>query len=270
MKSLLATMLLCLPTTLAMGADLPSAIAARGSLIVAIVPNYPPMEFRNPRTSALTGFDVDLGQATARKLGLKLDWQETSFEQMMPALATGRVDAILSGMSDLAARHETASFVDYLRSGPQFFIQASRAGEFKTMATLCGKSVGASRRTSFPKEIAAWSAVHCAAAPITVVGTNGSADARTQLKEGRIDAAVQGTETLPYVMGLEPGAYETLGDPIASQFTAIALPKSETGLQASVAGALDVLIADGTYKALLVKWHLSSDGIAKATINAGQ
>jgi polar amino acid transport system substrate-binding protein len=270
MKSLLAAMLLCLPTTLAMAADLPPAIAARGSLVVAIVPNYPPMEFRDAATNALTGFDIDLGNAIAHKLGIKIDWQETSFDQMMPALSTGRVDAILSGMSDLATRHDTASFVDYLRSGPQFFIQASRARDFKTIAALCGKSVGASRRTSFPKEIAAWSAAHCGATPITVVGTNGSADARTQLKEGRIDAAVQGNETLPYVMGLEPGAYQTVGDPIASQLTAIALPKSETGLQTTVAGALDALIADGTYTALLAKWHLSSDGIAKATINAGQ
>jgi len=270
MKSLLAAILLCLPAGIAAAADLPPAIAARGSLIVAIVPNYPPMEFRDPATNALTGFDVDLGQAIAHKLGVTLDWQETSFDQMMAALATGRVDAILSGMSDLATRHDTASFVDYLSGGPQFFIQASRAGELKTMTALCGKSVGASRRTSFPKEIAAWSVAHCGPTPVTVVGTNGSADARTQLKEGRIDAAVQGSETLPYVMGLEPGAYQTVGAPFASQLTAIALPKAETGLQTAVAGALDALIADGTYKTLLQKWHLSSNGIEKATINAGQ
>jgi hypothetical protein len=113
------------------------------------------------------------------------------------------------------------------------------------MAALCGKNVGASRRTSFPKEIAAWSEAHCPGAPINVVGTEGSADARVQLKQGRIDAAVQGNETLPYVMEQEPRAYATLGGPIALQFTGIALPVKETGLQQAVAGALDALIADG-------------------------
>ena len=97
-------------------------------MIVAVVPNYPPLEFRYPATNALTGFDIDLGAALAQKLGVKIDWQETAFEQMIPALATGRVDAIMSGMSDLASRHDAASFVDYLRSGPQFFTQGSRAG----------------------------------------------------------------------------------------------------------------------------------------------
>jgi ABC-type amino acid transport substrate-binding protein len=75
----------------------------------------------------------------------------------MPSISTGRVDAILSGFTDYASRHEIASFVDYLRSGPQFFVQQSRKAEFKDAAALCGKKVGASRRTMFPAQIAAWS-----------------------------------------------------------------------------------------------------------------
>ena len=47
------------------------------------------------------------------------------------------------------------------------------------------------------------------------VGTEGSADARTQLRQGRIDAAVQGGETLPYIMDQEPNAYVPVGAPIA-------------------------------------------------------
>ena len=274
MKSPCAAMMSCLIVTLVMGqataAGLPERIAARGSLILAVTPNYPPLEFRDPASNTLTGFDVDLGEALARKLGVKVDWQETAFEQMIPALGTGRVDAILSGMSDLAPRHTAASFVDYLRSGPQFFAQASRSGEFGDMRALCGKAVGASRRTSFPKEIAAWSDTHCGDKPISFVGTEGSADARTQLKQGRIDAAVQGNETLSYVMAQEPNVYVAIGEPFGSQLTGVAVSKDDSALQNAVAGALDSLIADGGYKALLDKWRLSSNGIEKATINAGQ
>ena len=270
MEHRLAAALLCLlAATPAAATSLPDAIASRGILAVAVVPNYPPMEFRDPATDALAGFDIELGEALARKLGLRIAWQETSFEQMLPALATGRVDAILSGMTDLATRHEAASFVDYLRSGPQFFVQQSRASG-SGMASLCGKAVGASRRTSFPKEIADWSDAHCPGDPIRVVGTEGSGDARIQLKQGRIDAAVQGSETLPYVMEQEPRAFAPLGAPIATQLTGIALPAKETGLQQAVAAALDGLIADGTYKALLAKWHLADNGIEKATVNAGR
>ena len=90
---LLAAAASCLPLAPAAAADLPVPIAARGAVTVAVVPNYPPLEFRDPATGALTGFDVELGEALARKLGIKFAWQETSFDQMMPALTTGRVDA---------------------------------------------------------------------------------------------------------------------------------------------------------------------------------
>lgn len=276
MRSLLAgasfccVAILALAGPLAAASDLPARITASGVLRVAVTPNYPPIEFRDPATNELTGFDVDLARALTGKLGLKLEWQETAFAQMIPALGTGRVDAIISGMSDLKSRHDASSFVDYLRSGPQFFVQASRAGEFKDMQALCGRSVGASRRTSFPGEIEAWSKAHCGDNTIKVVGTEGSADARTQLKQGRVDAGVQGNETLPYVMGQEPNVYAPVGAAFSAQFTGIAITKEDIALQTAVAEALDALIADGSYKALLDKWQLSSNAIEKATINAGQ
>jgi polar amino acid transport system substrate-binding protein len=269
-KVLLATVLACTAAASAMAVELPAEIAKRGSIKLAIVPNYPPMEFRDPATNTLTGFDVELGEALGRKLGLKIMWEETSFDQMMPAITTGRVDAILSGMTDIASRHDAATFVDYLHNGPRFFTQQSRAAEFKDAMALCGKTVGASRRTSFPKEIAAWSDAHCRGDPIKFVGTEGSADARTQLKQGRLDAAVQGGETLPYLMDLEPGAYSPIGDVFAMQFTGLALSVKEKALQQAVVEALDALIADGSYRALLAKWKLTDYGVERATINAGQ
>lgn len=269
---LAATLLLASPIGTAVAATpvLPPVIAAKGSLTVAIVPNYPPMEFREPATNTLTGFDVDLGQALGKKLGLAIHWQETSFDQMLPSLTTGRVDAILSGMSDLATRHGVASFVDYLRSGPQFFVPSANTAKYPTIDAVCGHRVGASSRTSFPKDIAAWSAAHCGSNPTIFVGTNGSADARTQLKEGRVDVAVQGSETMPYIMKQEPGTFSLVGQPIAYQLTGLAVAKADPALSTAIAAALSEMIADGSYQALTTKWGLGSDGVKKVTINAGQ
>lgn len=256
---------------LAHAQELPPAVASSKTLRVAIVPNYPPLEYKDTATGKLTGFDVELGEALAAKLGLTVAWQETSFDQMMPAITTDRVDMVLSGMSDLATRHETASFVDYLKSGPQFFTQNARAAEFADMKALCGKKVGASRRTNFPQDIAAWSKENCPDdKQITFVGTEGSADARTQLRQARIDAAVQGGETLPYIMGQDPNTFVALGKPIAVQYTGIATAVKQDGLQKALSGALDALIADGSYAKLLAKWQLDGMGVERATINAGK
>jgi polar amino acid transport system substrate-binding protein len=71
-------------------------------------------------------------------------------------------------------------------------------------------------------------------------------------------------------MDLEPGVYVPIGEMISSQFTGLALPVKEKALQQAIAEALDALIADGSYRALLAKWKLNDNGIEKATINAGQ
>lgn len=270
MKRLLVGALFCLAALPAAAATLPPAMAKSGQMTVAIVPNYPPLEFRDPATNKLTGFDVELGEAIAKKLGVKLVWQETSFNQMLASLDTGRVDAILSGMTDLATRHQSATFIDYLRTGPQFFVLAKNAAQYKSMTDLCGKKVGASRRTSYPKEIAAWSAAHCGGKDIQFVGTDGSADARTQLQEGRVDAAMQGNETLPYLMQQQPNTFALVGGPISTQYDGLAVPVKEVALQKAIVAALDSMIADGSYKALLAKWHLDADGIDKAMTDAGQ
>ncbi len=257
----------------ARAASLPDAIAKRGSIVAAVIPNYPPLEFRDPATNDLIGFDVELGDAIAQKLGSRIGWQETSFEQMLPSLATGRIDIVLSGMTDLASRHETATFVDYMKTGPQFFVREARRAEFADMTALCGKSVGASRRTSTPREIAAWSDAHCVQAgkpPITFVGTEGSADARTQLKQGRIDAAAQGSETLPYIMDQEPNTFATVGGPFDVSYNGIAIKKGDAALVQAVSDGLSQLIADGSYAKLLAKWKLSGEGIDTVLVDAGQ
>lgn len=253
--------------------DLPDTIKSSKTITVGVVPNYPPLEMKDLKTGELTGFDIELGNAIGKKLGVEMKWQETSFEQFLSSIKTGRVDMIISGFSDLPVRQETATFVDYVRSGVQFFTQASRAGEFKTQAALCGKNVGASRRTSLPGEIKTWSDANCVAkglAAITVTGTEGSADARTQLRQGRIDAAVQGNETLPYIMSQEPNTYALVGEPLRFTLMGMAMSKDQPLLHKAVVGALEELSKDGTYRKLLDKYQLSNNGVTAFTINAGK
>src|SRR5256885_453877 len=79
----------------------------------------------------------------------------------------------------------------------------------------CGKKIGTTRSTSFPAEIDKWSKQACEGAgkPAAqyVPGEN-SIDVRNQLKQGRIDAAVQGSETLPYAQQQESGKYRIIGE----------------------------------------------------------
>lgn len=254
----------------AQAADLPDRIAKAKTIKVAVNAIYPPMEYKDPQSGVLIGFDIDLGNALAKELGVAFDWQESAFEQLLPSLATGRADMILSGLSDRPERRESADFIDYLNSGAQFYVLADRAGEFKTPTDLCGKSVGSSRSTSFPKSIETWSAENCAAAgkpAIDVVGTEDTASARSQLKQRRLDAGVQGSETIPYAISLEPDVYRPLGAPFTSVSQGIAFTKQDTQLRDAVLAALRRVTADGTYAAIVAKWHLEASAAKQITLN---
>ena len=270
----LASLLVAAAASLAASAaDVPDRIKKAGKLVAATQPNYPPIAFKDPASNTLTGFDIDLGEAIAKELGLKIEWQETAFAQMISSLQTQRVDIALAGMSDLPARREVVDFVDYMKTGPQFFTTTNRAGELKTIDDLCGRKVGASRSTNWPAQMEELSKATCVAKgkkPMEVIGTEGSVDARTQLKSGRLDAAVQGSETLPYFQKQEPNTIVLIGTPFSEQLTGIPVLKTEPALRDAIKAAMDRLQQKGIYDQILAKYGLGSSKLTPIGVNQGK
>ncbi len=276
MKTLQKTLVAALGITAAFAvaaAELPDRIKKAGKIVIATQPNYPPIAYKDPATNQLTGFDIDLGEALAKELGVKVEWQETAFAQMISSLQTARVDIALAGMSDLPARREVVDFIDYMKTGPQFFTTTARAGELKTLEDLCGKKVGASRSTNWPGQMEELSRSICAGKgkpAMTVIGTEGSVDARTQLKSGRLDAAVQGSETLPYFQKQEPNTIVLIGAPFNEGLSGIPVLKTETQLRDAVKEALDRMQAKGVYDQILAKYGLQTSKLAPISVNQGK
>lgn len=254
--------------------ELPARIKAAGKIVVATQPNYAPITFKNPATNALTGFDIELGEAIGKELGVRIEWQETAFAQMLPSLQTGRVDMVMAGMSDLPTRRDNADFVNYMQTGAQFYTVTAFRDQIKSVDDLCGKSVGASRATNWPRQIGEWSDANCVAKgrpAITVVGTEGSVDARNQIKTQRLQGGVQGSETMSYFQQLEPNTYIPLGEPFTRSLVGIPFAKTPEGTQLrdAVRGAITRLIANGGYRQLIEKYGLQPNAIAEITINQG-
>ncbi len=253
----------------AQGAELPEQIKQAGVLQLTVSSTYAPMEYRDPTTNELVGLDIDIGNELGKRLLLKVVWSEAKFSEIIPALQTRRADFVISGISDRLSRRDNADFVDYLKTGPQFFVLADSPA--KATIDFCGKKVGTTRSTIYPIDIERWSKASCEAAGKPAVefspGEN-AVDVRNQLKQGRIDAAVQGSETLPYALKQEPGKYRIVGEPIGSGYQGIMFRKEDTVLRDTVMEALGAMIADGAYKAILAKWSLADNAIAKPLLNA--
>ena len=251
-------------------AELPEAIRKAGVLHLTVNATYAPMEYHDPADNELKGLDVDLARAFAARLGVGIVWADVPFAELIPALQTGRADFVISGIGDRASRRDNADFIDYLTTGPQFFTLADSA--VRTPADLCGVTVGAVRSTAFPVEIATWSTGHCEAAgkpAIRVVPGENSIDVRNQLKQGRVDAAVQGSETLPYAQAQEPGRYRIVGAPFSLGYQGIMVRKDDVALRGVLTDVLAGMIRDGSYQAILARYGLGGNAVAQPLLNAG-
>jgi len=242
---------------------LPEPIAAKHKIAVALFASFPPMAYKRPDDNQLVGIDVDLAAYFGKKLGVDIDWQETSYETATNALETGRVDMAFS-LLDLPEPATRLDFVDYLTSGMQVYILSTRAADIPTLLDLCGKTIGANRRNGFDATMRQWSDKTCLPAgrpALQVLATEGTPSARLQLRQGRVDAAVQSSESVPYTMELEPGVYTKVGAPLTALMIGMAFPKSDPQLRDVIAATLKQAIADGTYAAILAKHGVADNSI---------
>ncbi|WP_181832664.1 ABC transporter substrate-binding protein [Bosea caraganae] len=254
---------------LAAAGEIPAAIKAEGVLKLSINATYPPMEYKDPETNAFMGLDIELVDALAAKLGLKVERTDGVFAQLIPALSTGRTAFILSGITDTPQRRETMDFVNYMRAGAMFYTLTSSS--LKDPSELCGKKVATIRSTTYPGQIKDWSDQNCVAAgkaAIEVVGTESSPDARLQLKQGRADAAVQGGETIPFTSKQEGGIYRVIGKPLTTVYYGAAFRKTDVAFRDAIADALQELINDGTYAKIFAKWELTDSTLPAIMINS--
>jgi len=92
-------------------------VRAAGTLRVCIWPDYYGITYRNPRTQQLGGIDIDLSAELARDLGVKLQYVESSFPQLVGDVNAGRCDVAMFAVGILPSRKEHLAFTEpYLQS----------------------------------------------------------------------------------------------------------------------------------------------------------
>ena len=251
-------------------AGLPPAIAQSGTIRIGSSPDFPPMEFKDPKNTSVTiGAYIDLMNALAAKLGVKVQLVESPFDQLLNSVATGRVDVVMSGISDTVERQKTATFVDYFNSQGRFYTTTAKAAPFTTPESICGKKVAVSSKTDYYDQIAVLSKDVCEGAgkpAIERLGTDSGAAARLQIDQDRADLAVQGGENLAYLDSQEPGKYKIVFDPLPGTPFGAVVAKDDMQLANALLQAFKDIQASGEYDQILAKWGLQ-DGKMEPVIN---
>lgn len=246
----------------------PASLKAKGTLVVGSEIAYPPFESYPVGSKVAEGFDIDLGNAIAERLGLKLDWTNTSFTGILAGLSAGRYDLVISGMSDTPDRRKEADFVDYATDGLAITVKAGNPLGIKGFADLCGHEVGTEAGSTNYKLLDAQSS-KCTAdgkKPVTVTNFQGVDAMFLALSSGRIDILSLSTSAAAYRTGQSHGTL-MIAFTMPSNPLGIAVKKGSTEFATALQQATQSLMDDGTYDTLLNKWGMHDLRIEKATVN---
>ncbi|MGW1957561.1 ABC transporter substrate-binding protein [Streptomyces sp. NPDC001920] len=250
---------------------LPADVRKAGSLRVGSSIGFPPgAYYPNGTDKAPAGQDIDLADAVAKVLGVKLERQDASFETILPALGSGKYDFGTGNFGVTTERLKTIDFVTYINDGQGFAVKTGHTtlGKKVTDLTqLCGLTIGTGAGTTFEATLTAQKGV-CAKAgrkPYDVKVYSENAATLTALQQGRIDVIMSTINGLRHQAAQPASRTSFLGEfhrlDVGFAF------KKGSPLTKAFQAAVNELIKDGTYARILKKWGTAASAIDTSRIN---
>jgi len=247
MRKPLIALLLAAAALHASAADLLQTVKARGTLKVAMEGVYPPFNFKE-KNGELAGYDVDVARLVASKLGVKPEFITSEWASILAGLASNKYDVIISQVGINPKREQAFDFsTPYIYSSPMLIVRKDDKNNWTSLEQLKGKRVGAGQGSVYEMQAKAVPGVE-------VKGYPGSSEQLQDLALGRIDAALNDsliaaymlkTTSLPIKAGARVGAVERMGIPFQ---------KGNPEFKAAINKALADAAADGSLKAISIKW----------------
>lgn len=162
-------------------------IKERGELRVGLSADYAPMEFEhtvNGKTE-YAGVDIDLAKKIAKDNNLKLKIVNMSFDSLLGALKTGKIDIIISGMTSTPERKKQVDFSDsYMMTKNIMLVKKDKVSEYKDIKDFNNKKVGAQKGTE--QEKIAQTEIENA----SITSLSRLPDVILALKSGKVEGAV--------------------------------------------------------------------------------
>jgi len=206
-----------------------------------------PYAFEDPANpSHVIGFEVDIVDALARRLGVNARFTHCTWSNLVPSLERGDFDMIANGLEDTPVRRDT------LRLSRPYFVYAEtlavrRGSPYRSLDALAGKRVGTLNQT-FAHDL-------LRSRPVETVLYEGGAEPYLDLAAGRVDAVLL-DNLVADRFGCTNPAIECLPGDVARGAYVVGLRRGDDALQAALDRALDDMKADGELQRILEKWHL--------------
>jgi polar amino acid transport system substrate-binding protein len=204
---------------------------------------YPPFEQGKP--GSYTGYDVELIEAIADRIGRKAEFQDTSFDTIFRDLAQGRFEAVASATTITDEREETVDFTN-----PYYFseqaILVKEGGEIDSVEKLSGATVGVQQGTTGEEFVEEKGNVG------ELRPFPQGPDAVNALKSGVLDAVVLDIPVAENAV--EAGGVEISAAIPTEEEYGFVVAQDEEGLLDEMNEALEELKDDGTFTTIYKKW----------------
>lgn len=248
-------------------ADLvPQAIRDAGTLTVAMDASYAPNEFFDEDGKTIIGMDADIATAIGQTLDLEVEKQNVTFDAILPGLAANKYEIAISSFTDTKEREKTVDMVTYFTAGTGFYTNADNPTDVETVADLCGKTVAVQKGTVQQEDVEAQN--EKCDKPINIEVFSEQTDVDLAISSGRADVALADSPVAAYAVKQSDGRLASTGKDYDSAPYGIAVNK-DNGMTEAIQKAVQSLIDNGTYAAILEKWGVSSGAIAESKINDG-
>lgn len=215
-----------------------------GKIIVATEGQFAPFNFF--QGTKLSGFEVELTELVAKKMGLAIEWKALGFDALLAGLRQDRWDLVIASHGITEERSKAVTFTQpHYCSGGQV---VAMTAAIKTGADLAGKVVAVQTGTTYLESVKKLPGIK------EVKNFPKDADARSALISGRVDAWVTDRFVVKQAFASAPNAGMQAGDMVFIEQIAAAVAKGNSSLAAGYNKALAEVMADGSYAALSKKY----------------
>nr|MDD6335455.1 ABC transporter substrate-binding protein [bacterium] len=224
-----------------------------GTLVVGTNAAFEPFEFKDTNSpSGYGGIDMEMAQLIADELGLKLKIEDMEFTTLLGAMASGKCDIVIAGMSIKPERLENADFsTPYYKANQMIVVKADST--IASSADLKDKKVGVQSGTTGADSADALAADTANYGTLTVEKYRKGADAIMALKSGNIDAVVIDEEVAKKFIQNNDGLKDA-GTLDTNEEYCIAVKKGDTEMLDKINGVLDKIMNDGRLDAIIEKY----------------
>ena len=265
----------------AIAAEVPSSVPT--PIQIATDATYPPDESIDPTTGDIVGWDIDLGKAICKVMGVVCTFNNVSFDNIIPQLTASNPRYLLSLSSFTPTSDREAKgidFVSYYKAGEGWVVAASSTITVSGAADMCGHTIAVETGTT--EEGDAWAYIgkqiggaplaggkdNCTAAgkqDLKVSNFEKQTDANTALLSGRADIGFLDSQVAAYQVKQTSRKVKTTGQGCSVAPYGIAIPKGSP-LEKPIMDAVKYLIENGYYATILQNWSVLDGAIQTSAV----